>query len=158
MRFPVLALLAVLLAGGMLAAQQNQTPPTTGGEALEKKIKELRTQIDEFSRKQKALEQEQKVLLDKLAEFQAKEAVEKKKHYAKAEIRGNLSRLHDLPWTCQIAVNDLTWNLDFSGMRMEWQVLDKLLGKDVVITGRVASVRHYPLPVTLIVESIELAK
>jgi hypothetical protein len=168
MRFCVLSLFAVLLAGGMLAAQQSyKAPPSDADAALEKKIKELRDQLDELSRKQNALEQAQKILLDKKwekryqaqeearrveqdrqakeaarlareeAERQAKEAAEKKKHVAKVEVRGKLVKTG--PGNFQVVINDLTWSLNIPDKAL-LAVAEKNAGKGVVITGTVVNV------------------
>jgi len=167
MKLHVFGLLAVLAVGGMLTAQPgDKAPSNNGDDALEKKIKELRDQIDELNRKQQALEKEQKLLLDKKyekerlaqerkakedAERQAKEAAEKKKHFARVEIRGKLVITyhgHNNPSTWQVVINDLTWNLNFGDKKELKASAEKLAGKGVVITGVVANKKaSLPFPI-----------
>lgn len=137
MRLHVIGLIAVLTVGGMLTAQpDDKAPPGDTDAALEKKLKELRDQIDELKRKHQSLESEKKTLLEKR---NAKEdAAEKKKHYAKMEIRGKLvrtSRGNNLPGTWHVVINDLTWGLNFGDKKELQASAEKLLGKGVIITG-----------------------
>jgi hypothetical protein len=168
MRYHVIGLVAVLAVGGLLSAQQGGTPPPGDADsALEKKIKDLRDQIEELRKKQDALEQVQKILLDKKSEKerqaqaeaqrkeqgrkakeeadrQAKEAAEKKKHYAKVEIRGKLvTKLnnHNSPITWHVVINEMTWNLDFGKNKELQGSAEKLVGEGVLITGVVVNKR-----------------
>ena len=88
MKLHILGLLAVLLVGGMLAAQQgDNAPPNNPDDSLDKKIKDLRDQIDELRRKQQELVKEQNALLEKKHE---------KIRQAQAEARQHLLPVHGL--------------------------------------------------------------
>jgi hypothetical protein len=154
MRWYGLGLLIVVFAVGVAAAQ---TGSQFGNEGeLEQKLKALRDEIDALRKKQDKLEAERKALIDEKearqrkdeAERKAKAAAEKKKHYAKVEIRGTLSAKPEqggfgfpqqsAAWV--VTINHARWRLDFTDKKDLADEAAKLAGKPVVITGAVVNV------------------
>ena len=106
------------------------------------------------------------------------EVIEKKKQYAKVEIRGKLMK-SNLILNWQVAINDLIWTLNFNNNKELLAFAEKNTGKAVVITGTIVNKKSaaqgsnpgpypqfpqtymtYPVetPVTVNVESLKLAE
>jgi hypothetical protein len=149
MKAYAIGLLVLLSLFGVVVAQTESQP---GNEAeFERKLKALRDEIDALRLKQDKLEAERKVLVDERearqrkeeAERKAKADAEKKKHYAKVEIRGILSKKQEpggfgfpqLPAAWHVTMNDLRWRLNFGDKKDLAEQASKLAGQPVVITG-----------------------
>jgi hypothetical protein len=139
---------------------------SAGEDDVQKKVDEIRKQLDELRKKEKELLQAERDLLkskvEREREAQRKEAqrrekeererkaqqeAEKKKHYAKVEIRGKLSKVMSLnpnqpTSTWHVSINELSWNLTFDEKNKDLPAAaEKLADRSVVVIGRVVTTK-----------------
>jgi hypothetical protein len=153
--FVVLAFVAAI------AAQTGSPQPGRTEEDVAKELKKLREQIDELVKKEQALKKElQARKLQKEreiarleserrkkeeAERKVKEEAEKKKHVAKVEIRGKLTKTTPPTFqqgaAFQVMINELHWTLHFGGKKEMEAFAEKNVGKGVIVTGTVVNTR-----------------
>ncbi len=162
MKLRVLGLFVLLAA---LAARSGAQAGIESDDELAKKIQLLRDQIEELRKQQNPLlEEQQKRANEKaveaqrkeqervrkeaervqkeVAERQAKELAEKKKHVAKVEIRGLLGKAPETQTPAwYVTINELKWTLDFGANKELAAQAVEFAGKPVVITGTVATVK-----------------
>jgi hypothetical protein len=157
-----LQLFAWLVSLSFVAAVFAQTGTPQGGrseEEIAKELKKLREQIDELVRKEQTLKKEQqarKLEMDREkarleqerrkkeeVERKAKDEAERKKHYAKVEVRGKLTKTVPAGYQAgvlQVAINELSWTLHFDKKELQ-ELAEKNVGKGIVVTGTVVNKR-----------------
>ncbi|MBI3823931.1 MAG: hypothetical protein HY289_14780 [Planctomycetes bacterium] len=122
-----LCLVVILSATTMAAAQP------ADAQDLEKKVKKLQDEVNDLQRKRAAM------IMEWERQQNAREEAEKKKRYAKVEIRGKLVKAAALEnavvW--RVVSKDVTMTLRFEG-KQDWD-LEKHLRKEVIITGRMVA-------------------
>jgi hypothetical protein len=151
MRTFVFGVALLFTAGIGLAAQPDSKTP----DEFDQKQKALRDEIEQLQKRIDALKKQQADLKKKenqakleaerrererqakeAAEKKAKEEAEKKKHFAKVEIRGKLVKAQAGAW--QLSINELTWTLQLDKKELT-ESAEKLAGQGVVVKGVVVN-------------------
>jgi len=162
-----------LLVAGFVGAVA--VTPTFGQDELKMKLEAMRKQLDDLNAKEKDLAKQradlQKAIADlqreanrKAEEDRVKREIEqkkfdeadRKKHYVKIELRGKLihsksAQPQVVPETFSVLTNDATWPLSFGDKKELLQTANKLIGKPVIVTGSLSTVKRfnpmiYPFP------------
>jgi hypothetical protein len=168
MRFAVLSVSLLLLSVMRLSACEPGTTDTSDADlaaqikAVNDKIEELRVRQSTLAEEQKRREEQKAARLrqEELAR-QQKEEAEKKLHFAKVEIRGKLIMTqvvqpytYGVPQTSvqapatdwYINMNELAWKLKLPDDAELLARAQKLVGKNVIVTGTVVLVKSPTVP------------